>query len=69
MSGTDRVVTPPDPDRLRERLLECAGACLDHIRVVRFGEATAHYTVNEKGYALDISIVVRCNREAEERKA
>lgn len=66
MSGTDRVMTA---DHNRERLLECAGACLDHIRNVRWGEGTAHYTVEDDGYLLDVLVQVRCNRKAEASKA
>ena len=53
------------PDRIRERLLECAGSCLDHIRVVKWGEATASYTVVDGDYSLDVLVRVACVRKAE----
>lgn len=53
------------PDRVRERLIECAEACLTHIRVVRFGEAVARYTVADGDRSLDVMIRVACYHKVE----
>lgn len=47
-------------DGNRRRLMQCAGACIDHIRMVRFGHATAEYSVPDGDLQIDVSIKVSC---------
>lgn len=62
-------VPPPESDHNKERLLACATACLNHIRLVHFGEATASYTVTDGALSLDVLVRVTCLRKAERADA
>ena len=57
--------SPPVADRIREMLLERAGASLDYVRSVKWGEATVSYTVHDGDQVLDISVRVACARKAD----
>lgn len=54
------------PDKTRERLLEVAGSCLDHVRLVKWGEGHAHYETVENDQVIEITISVKCYRKADQ---
>lgn len=56
---------PDDPNR--RRIAECAAACLDHIRTVRWGSATSEYAVTDRDLELQIAISVRCYSAKKEK--
>jgi hypothetical protein len=55
-------------DKARDEIQRLAAACLDHVRAVQWGQGSATYGVNDGGLRLSVSIVVTCNRRADECK-
>jgi hypothetical protein len=48
-------------DETKKRLADCAVACLDHVRRVRWGQATSQYVLdNYDGLRIRVSITVQC---------
>jgi hypothetical protein len=50
-----------EDDQIRCKLMECAAACLDHIRAVKWGSATSQYiTTGKDGLEIHVSIHLSC---------
>jgi hypothetical protein len=47
-------------DPARRRLIDCAAACLDHIRAVQWGTATSQYRTTDRGFDLHVRIEISC---------
>ena len=62
--GDEPETSRGDPNG--DKLAEFARACLDHVRAVRFGEATSKYQMVEGDQVIEVSISVRCVRKAEQ---
>jgi hypothetical protein len=55
-------------DSVREHIAEMAQACLDHVRVVTWGEAISAYVMEDgNGIELAINIRVKAIRRVEKR--
>jgi hypothetical protein len=57
----------PDNDGEMRYIQRMAGACLEHVRAVRWGAATSSYQTNDKGLEIHVSIKVECHSKAKEK--
>lgn len=51
------------PDKVRDALLLAAGSCLDHVRLVKWGDASSRYNVVEGDQVIEITVLITCNRK------
>lgn len=58
MAGENGAGNECDP--VKDRLIKCAGACLEHIRKVKWGTATSQYQVTSDELIIQVSIEVKC---------
>jgi hypothetical protein len=56
-------------EQVRQTLMESAAACLDHIRSVKWGTATAEYGTIDQGFQIHVSIRVSCYTAKKEPEA
>jgi len=53
------------PDRNRDHITSAAQACLDHVRKIRWGTATAGYEVDDGDVRISVNIQVNAIGKAE----
>lgn len=66
MAHDEEKPTEDEPDRVRERIAECATACLDHVRAVAWGQATSEYKTNDGARRISVHIEVKCFERAKD---
>ena len=53
-------------ESVKKLLTERAGSCLDHVLLVRWGQAVSKYTVIHDGLVIEFDVSVKCFDRADE---